>query len=445
MSRAATLVRSTPATPSTDHRRLVIGPGSPGCGPPSKSPRPERPPSSPRTASREQLAPTPRAGSPACSPRGPVREPRRGHARRRGRAVATGRWSNLVVREAPNEIEKLIHWGTQFDQENGALAPHPGRRAQPPWRIVSTPSATSHRVRGHCACDSSRRRRRPRTSPSGATPFTIDLLTHDGVWRRAVVRRNGLGNLLIWGGSRWCSRPAGCGMGLTGQTTNPPGRRPGTDGGRRNRAGADTPRHGVHAVPPHVCSHRGRVGRYLVERAVRARGVPAGRERRPVHARRRAHGRSWPPDDVVARAIFRTMERTQHPERLPRPVAPRPGDGADAVPRHRQGVAGGSGWTSRPTASRSGRVPTTLIGGVTVDTSGRTTVAGAVGGGRGDLQRAARGRTGWRRTACSKGWCMGRRAPGRGGGGPRDRRLAAADPLGDPAAGDGRHRSTWPT
>src|SRR3954452_23376001 len=28
----------------------------------------------------------------------------------------------LVVREAPNEIDKLIQWGTQFDQENGSLA-----------------------------------------------------------------------------------------------------------------------------------------------------------------------------------------------------------------------------------------------------------------------------------------------------------------------------------
>src|SRR4051794_41969308 len=28
----------------------------------------------------------------------------------------------LVVREAPTEIEKLVGWGTKFDQENGSIA-----------------------------------------------------------------------------------------------------------------------------------------------------------------------------------------------------------------------------------------------------------------------------------------------------------------------------------
>ena len=38
----------------------------------------------------------------------------------------------MVVREAPAEIDKLISWGTKFDEENGATRPHPRGRAQPP-------------------------------------------------------------------------------------------------------------------------------------------------------------------------------------------------------------------------------------------------------------------------------------------------------------------------
>ena len=38
----------------------------------------------------------------------------------------------MVVREAPDEIEKLIEWGTKFDLENGELALNPRRGSQPP-------------------------------------------------------------------------------------------------------------------------------------------------------------------------------------------------------------------------------------------------------------------------------------------------------------------------
>ncbi len=45
---------------------------------------------------------------------------------------ATATVVEMVVREAPHQIEKLIEFGTKFDQENGAARPHPRGRAQPP-------------------------------------------------------------------------------------------------------------------------------------------------------------------------------------------------------------------------------------------------------------------------------------------------------------------------
>ena len=55
------------------------------------------------------------------------------------------------------------------------------------------------------------------------------------------------------------------------------------------------------------------------------------------------------PRDVVAQAIVRTHGADAASQRLSRPVAPRPGDGAAALPRHRQGVPRASAWTSPAT------------------------------------------------------------------------------------------------
>ena len=46
-----------------------------------------------------------------------------------------------------------------------------------------------------------------------------------------------------------------------------------------------------------------------------------------------------------------------------------------------------------------------MIGGVTVDDDGRTTLPGLVGRRRSDQPAACTARIAWRRTACSKGWC----------------------------------------
>ena len=137
-------------------------------------------------------------------------------------------------------------------------------------------------------------------------------------------------------------------------------------------------------------------------------GVPARQGRRPLHARRGPAGRAGP-----ARR-GRPGHRPPHgadaaSQRLSRPVAPRPGDGARSASPASTRSAAASGWTSRsdPIPVRPGAHY--MVGGVTVDLQGRTTLPGLWAAG--EVTRAAcTGPTGWRRTACSKAWSTARSA-----------------------------------
>src|SRR5438552_16983334 len=100
----------------------------------------------------------------------------------------------LVVREAPAQIEKLVEWGTKFDLENGALA-------------LTREGGHSHRRIVHALGDSTGFEvMRAIIAKAKATPniaiwddtFTIDLLTHDGECVGAVVAHPQGGKLLVW-------------------------------------------------------------------------------------------------------------------------------------------------------------------------------------------------------------------------------------------------------
>src|SRR5919206_3841534 len=100
----------------------------------------------------------------------------------------------MVVREAPAQIEQLVKWGTKFDLENGALA-------------LTREGGHSHRRIVHALGDSTGFEvmraiiARAKAAPNVAIwddTFTIDLLTHDGACAGAVVRREAFGNVLIW-------------------------------------------------------------------------------------------------------------------------------------------------------------------------------------------------------------------------------------------------------
>jgi L-aspartate oxidase len=273
----------------------------------------------------------------------------------------------LVVREAPNEIERLIHWGTQFDQEDGHLA-------------LTREGGHSHRRIVHALGDSTGHEvmraiiAKARTAPNvtiwGDT-FTIDLLTHDGACVGAAVRRNGLGNLLVWA-KQVVLAAGGCGM-VYRETTNPPVAT-GDGMAAAYRAGAELRDMEFMQFHPTVLYVAGSA-RYLVSEAVRGEGAYL----RDVNGERFMPAEDpraeLAPRDVVARAIFRTMERTQHPNVYldlshlePEMVRNRfPGIGK---------VCRGFGLDIT-----KDRIPVRpgahyMVGGVTVDTVGRTTLPG---------------------------------------------------------------------
>ncbi len=274
---------------------------------------------------------------------------------------------DLVVREAPNQIEKLIEFGTTFDEENGRLA-------------LTREGGHSHRRIVHALGDSTGfemmratiayARTRPNVRIWDDT-FTIDLLTHEGACRGAVVARNGAGKFLIWA-KQVILASGGCGM-VYRETTNP-AVATGDGMAAAYRAGAELRDMEFMQFHPTVLYVAGSA-RYLVSEAVRGEGAYL----------RDVNGHRFMPDtdpraelaprDVVARAIFRTMEKTQHPNvyldlaHLDPAMVLNRFPGIDRVCK------------SFGLDIRTDRVPVRpgahyMVGGVTVDAQGRTTVPG---------------------------------------------------------------------
>ncbi len=211
----------------------------------------------------------------------------------------------MVVREAPAQIEKLVAWGTKFDTENGELA-------------LTREGGHSHRRIVHALGDSTgfevmraiiaTARQAPNITLWDDT-FTIDLLTNDGECVGAIVCRNGHGKFLIWA-KQVVLASGGCGM-VYRETTNPPVAT-GDGMAAAYRAGAELRDMEFMQFHPTVLYVAGSA-RYLISEAVRGEGAYL----RDVNGRRfmtEADPRAeLAPRDVVARAIFRTMEQTQHP------------------------------------------------------------------------------------------------------------------------------------
>jgi L-aspartate oxidase len=273
----------------------------------------------------------------------------------------------LVVREAPGEIEKLIEWGTKFDLENGALA-------------LTREGGHSHRRIVHALGDSTGFEvmraiiARARTSPNITLwddTFTIDLLTHSGRCVGAIVARNGLGKVLIWA-KQVILAAGGCGM-VYRETTNPP---VATGDGMAvaYRAGAELRDMEFMQFHPTVLYVAGSA-RFLVSEAVRGEGAylrDIAGERFMVAADPRAE---LAPRDIVARAIFRTMERTQHPNVYLDLSHLDPGMVLHRFPGINRVCKGfGLDITKDRIPVRPGAHY--MIGGVKVDQEGRTTLPG---------------------------------------------------------------------
>jgi L-aspartate oxidase len=211
----------------------------------------------------------------------------------------------LVVREAPAQINDLIGWGTLFDVEDGQLAltregGHSHRRI-----VHALGDATGHEVMRAIIAQA---RSRPGITIWDDT-FTLDLLTHAGACVGALVSRPGVGKLFLWA-KQTILASGGAGM-VYRETTNPPVAT-GDGMAAAYRAGAELRDMEFMQFHPTVLYVAGS-SRFLISEAVRGEGAYL----RDKHGERfmlaidpRAE---LAPRDVVAQAIVRCMERTRHP------------------------------------------------------------------------------------------------------------------------------------
>lgn len=272
-----------------------------------------------------------------------------------------------VVREAPGQIEQLVAWGTQFDLKEGNLAltregGHSHRRI-----VHALGDATGHEVMRAIIASA----RAAHNLTLWDDSFTLDLLTHEGRCVGAVIHRPGVGQMLVWA-RQVILASGGCGM-VYRETTNPPVAT-GDGMAAAYRAGAQVRDMEFMQFHPTVLYVAGSA-RYLISEAVRGEGAYL----RDVHGERfmpeidpRAE---LAPRDIVARAIFRTMERTQHPNVYLDLTHIDP----DLVRSRFPGISRvckqfGLDLTCDKIPVRPGAHY--MIGGVTVDTQGRTTLPG---------------------------------------------------------------------
>jgi L-aspartate oxidase len=272
-----------------------------------------------------------------------------------------------VVREAPDQINDLIRWGTHFDEEDGHLA-------------LTREGGHSHRRIVHALGDATgyevmraiieRAAQTPNIALWGDT-FTLDLLTHEERCVGALVSRPGQGLLLIWA-KQTILASGGAGM-VYRETTNPPVAT-GDGMAAAYRAGAELRDMEFMQFHPTVLYVAGS-SRFLISEAVRGEGAYL----------RDRHGKRFMPDvdpraelaprDVVAQAIVRRMEETRHPNvyldlsHLDKALVQRRFPGIDKVCK-----SFGLDITRDQIPIRPGAHY--MMGGITVDAEGHTSIAG---------------------------------------------------------------------
>jgi L-aspartate oxidase len=211
----------------------------------------------------------------------------------------------MVVREAPGQINDLVRWGTRFDEENGQLAltregGHSHRRI-----VHALGDATGHEVMRAII---ERARDAPNVSIWDQT-FTLDLLVYQGACVGALVYRPQRDKLLIWA-KQTILASGGAGM-VYRETTNPPVAT-GDGMAAAYRAGAalrDMEFMQFHPTMLYVAGS----SRFLISEAVRGEGAylrDKNGERFMLNEDPRAE---LAPRDRVAQAIVRCMEQTRHP------------------------------------------------------------------------------------------------------------------------------------
>ena len=272
-----------------------------------------------------------------------------------------------VVREATSEIDKLIEWGTHFDLENGELAltregGHSHRRI-----VHALGDATGYEVMRAIIA-------RAVTAPNITLlddTLTVDLVTDpdSGACLGAVIWHPRTGKVCVWA-RQTVLAAGGCGV-VYRETTNPP---VATGDGMAcaYRAGATLRDMEFMQFHPTVLYVAGSA-RSLISEAVRGEGAylrDVAGERFMLGADPRGE---LAPRDIVARAIFKRMAETRHPNvyldlsHLP----------ASLVESRFPGIA--KACREFGLDIRRDRIPVRpgahyMIGGVAVDGAGRTSV-----------------------------------------------------------------------
>jgi L-aspartate oxidase len=206
----------------------------------------------------------------------------------------------MVVREAPRQIDDLIEYGARFDQEAGIEGGHSYHRI-----VHALGDATGFEVMRALI---EKARKTPNITLWDRT-FTIDLLTHEGKCVGALVHRKQHGKLLIWA-KQTILASGGAGM-VYRETTNPPVAT-GDGMAAAYRAGAQLRDMEFMQFHPTVLYVAGS-SRYLISEAVRGAGAYL-RDKNGVRFMLEEDPRAeLATRDVVAQAIVRRMQLTQHP------------------------------------------------------------------------------------------------------------------------------------
>ncbi|HEX4131485.1 MAG TPA: L-aspartate oxidase [Pirellulales bacterium] len=273
----------------------------------------------------------------------------------------------MVVREAPGRIHELIDWGAHFDEEAGGLAL--GREGGHSHdRIVHALGDATGREVMRAVIERAAKRRNFETWQN---TFTLDLLTHEGTCRGALVWNPSHGKTMVWA-KQTILATGGCGQ-IYRETTNP-AVATGDGHAMAFRAGSELRDMEFMQFHPTVLYIAGS-SRNLITEAMRgfgARLVDRTGHRFMAHYDARGE---LAPRDVVSQAIVTQMEKTRHPSvyldlshlDAAKVRARFPGIAALCADF---GLNITKDWIPvRPGAHY-------MVGGVTVDSVGRTTVPG---------------------------------------------------------------------
>lgn len=210
-----------------------------------------------------------------------------------------------VISEGPRRIREMIEWGTEFDQENGQLAlSREGGHCRD--RIAHANGDATGREIIRAAIE---RIKKSRNIAAWEHTFAIDLLTHEGVCRGALVWNERHGKTVVWA-KQTILATGGVGQ-IYRETTNPDVAT-GDGMAMAYRAGAQLRDMEFMQFHPTVLYIAGS-SRHLITEAMRGEGAYLvdrhGHRFMPDYDQRA----ELAPRDVVSWSIVSQMEKTRHP------------------------------------------------------------------------------------------------------------------------------------